>query len=775
MNRHLKELKEFPGGLQRRVILHSFFPDRSAAHFFSSSHLFPSHEFLCHKENPRKNRGSGETPFAGPITSSSPAAETESIPAGWRSWKHARRFRFIAALLVIAAATWQLSQANAAGVPTLQPVIVTAKSNNLIGTANSANEGTVLKKQLDQRTVYRPGELLETVPGLIVTQHSGEGKANQYFARGFNLDHGTDLRISVDGMLVNQRSHGHGQGYADLNFLIPELAAGLQYQKGPYYADQGDFSSAGAVNIGYANKLPTGIANYSVGNQGFMRGLIANSHDVGAGTMLYAVELNTKDGPWVTKENYKKFNAVLRYSQNTGNTQFNITAMGYGANWNSTDQIPERAVRNGLIPRLGAIDPSDGGESHRFSLSGALQHSSDYGITKVNLYTLHNNMALFSNFTYFLDDPVNGDQFSQIDKRFQSALNLSHAWVNNFAGFAFENTVGAQFQNDVIDNGLLNTRRRQTLSTTRRDHVVENSIGIYYQNSVQWLEKFRSVAGVRSDYYWFDVKSNISANSGQEYDSMTNPKLSFIFGPWAKTEYYVNYGSGFHSNDARGTTTTIDPKSGTMVNPVSPLVRSTGYEAGLRSAILPGLQASLAFFRLDMASELLFVGDAGTTEPSRPSKREGVEVSAFYMPNNWLMVDLDYALAKARFTGSDPEGNQGNHIPGAIQGVGKATVALDNIGPFFGSLQFRYFGKRPLTEDNSVQSNPTMTFNGQVGFKIDKKVRVILQGFNLLNTHAHAIDYYYTSRLADETNGQPDRHFHPIETRSFRVSIVANF
>ena len=213
-----------------------------------------------------------------------------------------------------------------------------------------------------------------------------------------------------------------------------------------------------------------------------------------------------------------------------------------------------------------------------------------------------------------------------------------------------------------------------------------------------------------------------------------------------------------------------------MLNPVSPLVRSTGYEAGLRTAILPGLQASLAFFRLDMASELLFVGDAGTTEPSRPSKREGVEVSAFYMPNNWLTVDVDYALAKARFTGVDPEGNQGNHIPGAIQGVGKAAVAVDNIGPFFGSLQFRYFGKRPLTEDNSVQSSPTMTFNGQVGLKIDKKVRVILQGFNLLNTHGHAIDYFYTSRLPGEAaGGVGDRHFHPVETRSFRVSIVANF
>jgi hypothetical protein len=675
--------------------------------------------------------------------------------------------------LIIGIILWVPCVTHAAGVPTLNEVVVKGRTNNLIGSANSANEGTVLKQQLDQRVVYRPGELLETVPGLIVSQHSGEGKANQYFARGFNLDHGTDLRISVDGMLVNQRTHGHGQGYADLNFLIPELASGLQYQKGPYYADQGDFSSAGAVSIGYVDKLPVGIANYTVGNQGYMRGLVAKSRDFGPGTLLFAGELLTKDGPWVTAENYKKFNTVLRYSQNTGNTRFNITAMGYGANWNSTDQIPERGVASGFVPRLGAIDPSDGGESHRFSLSSALQHASDYGITKANLYMVHSNLALFSNFTYFLDDPVNGDQFSQLDKRFQSAFNLSHAWVNNIAGFAVENTVGVQFQNDFIDNGLLSTKQRQTLSTTRRDHIVQNSVGLYYQNSVQWLEKFRSVTGVRSDYYWFDVKSNMSVNSGQQYDSMTNPKLSFIFGPWVKTEFYINYGSSFHSNDARGTTTTIDPKSGDAVGRVTPLVRSTGYETGFRTAILPGLQGSVAFFRLDMDSELLFVGDAGTTEPSRPSKREGVEVSAFYMPNNWLTVDVDYALAKARFTGSDPAGN---HIPGAIQGVGKVAVAIDNIGPLFGSMQFRYFGKRPLTEDNSVHSDNTMTLNGQIGFKIDKKVRVILQGFNLLNTHGHAIDYFYTSRLPGEpAAGVDDKHFHPMETRSFRVSLIANF
>lgn len=668
---------------------------------------------------------------------------------------------------------WPQEPANAAGVPTLKEMTVRAKARELIGSADSANEGTVLKQQLDLRTVYRPGELLETVPGLVVTQHSGEGKANQYFLRGFNLDHGTDLRITVDGMLVNQRSHGHGQGWSDTNFLIPELISSVQYMKGPYCAGQGDFSSAGAVSLGYVNTLPKGIASYGLGEQGFMRGLVAKSRKAGGGNILYALELLTKDGPWIKHEDFKKFNAVLRYSQDNGPTKFNVTAMGYGGKWNSTDQIPLRAVASGLIPRLGAVDPSDGGKSHRFSLSGALEHAGRFGKTQLNLYTLHTSTALFSNFTYFLDDPVNGDQFSQFDKRFQSAMNLSQAWVNKIGSFEVENTAGVQFQNDIIDNGLLSTKQRQTLSTTRKDHINQNSIGIYYQNGVQWLEKFRSVAGVRSDFFWFDVNSNISVNSGNRYDSITNPKLSLIFGPWQQTEFYFNYGGGFHSNDARGTTSTIDPKSGDPIQPVNPLVRSTGYEVGARTAIIPGLQASFALFRLDMASELLFVGDAGTTEPTRPSKREGFEVALFYKPNDWLTVDVDYALARARFSGSDPAGN---HIPGAIRGVGKLAVTVDDVGPFFGNLQIRYFGKRPLIEDNSVQSDHIVTLNGQIGYKISKNVRMTLQGFNLLNTHAHTIDYYYTSRLPGEpAAGVSDVHFHPIENRSLRVSWIANF
>lgn len=668
---------------------------------------------------------------------------------------------------------WLPLLVNAAGVPALREVIVRPNAKELIGVANSASEGTVIKQQIDLRTVHRPGELLESVPGLIVTQHSGEGKANQYFLRGFNLDHGTDFRVTVDGMLVNQRSHGHGQGWTDVNFIIPELMGNIQYQKGPYFASQGDFSSAGAVSMSYVDKLPQGIASYGLGQQGFMRGLIAKSHEVGSGNVLYALELLTKDGPWVKPEDFKKFNAVLRYSQDVGSTKFNITAMGYGGNWNSTDQIPQRAVASGLVPRLGAIDPSDGGEAHRFSLSSALEHKSKLGTTQLNLYTLHTNLALFSNFTYFLDDPINGDQFSQFDKRYQSAMNLNHFWVSKIGGFGIENSVGVQFQNDVIDNGLLSTKDRQTLSTTRTDHINQNSVGTFYQNSIQWLEKFRSVAGVRSDYYWLDVNSQLNVNSGNRHDSIINPKLSLIFGPWQQTEFYFNYGGGFHSNDARGATSTIDPKSGSPINPVNPLVRSTGYEVGVRTAIVPGLQASFALFRLDLDSELLFVGDAGTTIASRPSRREGVEISAFYMPTDWLTIDLDYALANASFQGSDPGGD---HIPGAIKGVGKAAVSVDNLGRFFGNMQFRYFGRRPLIEDNSVQSNHTITLNGQVGYKISKNVRVLVQGFNLLNTQAHAIDYYYTSRLPGEpAAGINDLHFHPIESRSLRVNLIANF
>ena len=486
------------------------------------------------------------------------------------------------------------SVAWAGGEQTLERVVVTGNSTGLVGVADSANTGTVTQKQLEARTAYRPGELLEATPGLIVSQHSGEGKANQFYLRGFNLDHGTDLRTTVDGMLVNQRSHSHGQGWTDLNFLIPELATGMEYRKGPYYASEGDFSSAGAVSIHYADSLTRGIASIGFGQNGFRRVLLADSPSLGKGKLLYAVEAMHNDGPFVQPDNYRKFNGVLRYSEGDAANGFNLSAMAYQARWNATDQIPKRAVDAGTLGRFDLIDPTDGGESHRYSLSGGWRRSSEASSTQVNAYLIDWKLNLFSNFTYFLDDPVNGDQFSQPDRRRTAGVNVSHRWQMAGQGRAglgleSENTVGVQFQNDNIFNSLESTRARQKLSVTRSDHIVETSVGLYAENATRWTPWFRTVAGVRADTYRFSVNGDNPANAGTVTATIANPKLGLIFGPWAKTEFYVNGGGGCHSNDARGTTITVDPKRGNGVDKVTPLVRSRGFELGLRSAWLPGL------------------------------------------------------------------------------------------------------------------------------------------------------------------------------------------
>ena len=676
----------------------------------------------------------------------------------------------------ISLATLSLSQAAlAGGEQELEKVVVTGSATNLVGVADSANVGTVTQKQLEARTVYRPGELLESAPGLVVSQHSGEGKANQFYLRGFNLDHGTDLRTSVDGMLVNQRSHSHGQGWTDLNFLIAELATGLEYKKGPYYANEGDFASAGAVSVRYADRLDRGLASLAVGQNGFRRALVADSPKLGSGNLLYAIEGMHNDGPFVHPDDYRKINGVLRYSEGDAGNGFNVSAMGYSAKWNSTDQIPKRAVDAGTLGRFDAIDPSDGGQSHRYSLSTAWRRTTEETATKVNAYVIDWKLRLFSNFTYFLDDPVNGDQFAQPDDRRTTAINASHTWKMDGLGMTSENTVGTQFQNDNIFNGLQSTKHRQLLSTTRRDHIVETSIGVYAENATRWLPWFRTVAGVRADTYRFKVTSDLDANSGKVTQTIANPKLDLIFGPWSKTEFYVNAGGGFHSNDARGTTLTVDPKTGDPADKVPALVRSKGLEVGVRTSIVPGLQTSLSVYRLDFGSELVFAGDAGTTEAGRPSRRTGFELANYHRLSDWLTVDADIAFARARFRDSDPDGI-GLRIPGSVEGVGSLALAVDNLGPWFGALQLRYFGPRPLIEDNSVRSKSTSTLNGRVGYKINQSVRVELEGFNLTNRKASAIDYYYTSRLPGEpAAGVNDVHFHPIESRSFRVSAVVNF
>jgi hypothetical protein len=665
-------------------------------------------------------------------------------------------------------------------------VVVTAKQtfrnladidepvNNLIGIADAATQGVITAKEIERRPFQRAGEILESVPGVIVSQHSGEGKANQYYLRGFNLDHGTDIAVTVAGVPVNMPTHGHGQGYADANFLIPEIISGVQYKKGPYYADEGDFSSAGAVNVNYVNLLDRPVVLLQRGSAGFGRALVAASSRAGDGFLLCAIEAGTNDGPWEQPGEFRKLNGVLRYSQGDQRGGFSLTAMGYDAKWKSTDQIPDRAVTSGTISRFGFIDPSDGGKTSRYSLAGDWQRNSSSSLTQAGAYAMRYRMNLFSNFTYFLDDPVNGDQFEQADERIVAGARISHRWLSKWGTLPAENVVGVKLRHDDIGNvGLYHTRERVRLGTTRQDEVNQSGVGIYAQSSLQWSRWLRTIAGLRGDHYRFDVDSIEPRNSGRDDATLLSPKFTMILGPWRNTELYANTGSSFHSNDARGATITIDPATGQPAERVTPLVRTRGAEIGLRATPVPRFHMTASLWALDMASELLFVGDAGTTEASRPSRRLGFELSTYYNALDWLAIDADYAFSRARFRDDDPAGDR---IPGAIEGVASVGLNVLDVRGISGELRYRHFGPRPLIEDDTVRSRSSDLLNARIGYRIAPRIRFDVDVFNILDAEVSDIDYFYSSRLPGEIDsGIDDVHFHPVEKRAVRIGLTTSF
>lgn len=644
-----------------------------------------------------------------------------------------------------------------------------------IGTAQSASQGVIAPGVLLAQPAYRTGEIFETVPGLIVTQHSGEGKANQYFMRGFNLDHGTDLALFIDGMPINMRSHGHGQGYADTNFLIPEILRGLSFRKGPYFASEGDFASAGAIHLDLLDRLQKSFAQVEVGSFGDWRAVTGMSAPVGAmGTFLVAGELAHFDGPWERPDDAQRFNGILRYSSGSYDNGFALTAMAYKSDWFATSQIPLRAVESGAIGLFGTLDPTDGGFAQRFSLSGRWHETTADVATRVSAYLIKSDLTLFNNFTYFLNDPANGDQFKQTDARVIAGASASKTFfVTTPGGFKSETTVGLQTRYDDIAVGLFNTKERAYLSTVRDDKVREASIGVFAESTLRWTQWLRTTTGIRGDLYWADVQSDLAANSGSDIDSILSPKLGLVLTPWSKTEIYFNLGTGFHSNDARGVVTTIDPVSGTPVSTTPFLVRSKGAEIGLRTQPGKDVTATFSVFGLDFDSEIVFVGDAGTTEASRPSRRIGSEFSLHAKLLPWLMLDLDAAYTHARFLEDDPLA-PGRYIPGAVEGVVSIGLSFEDVyGGWFGGVKMRYFGPRPLIEDNSVRSDSTLTVSARLGYKFDDGLSVRLDAFNLFNQEASQIDYYYTSKLLGEAGaGVDDIHFHPLEPRSFRLSVT---
>ncbi|HEY6641969.1 TonB-dependent receptor [Povalibacter sp.] len=674
-----------------------------------------------------------------------------------------------ASLTVVSAA------ALAGGIPTavLEEVTVTGKLDRLTGSSVAANQGVVTHEQLDLRPVLRTGELMEAVPGLIVTQHSGDGKANQYFLRGFNLDHGTDLATSVNGVPVNMPTHGHGQGYTDINFVIPELVESIAYRKGTYYAETGNFSAAGAVDMRYRSKLEAPLFVMEGGTDDYYRGLLAASPQVGPGILLTALDYAHTDGPWELEENFRKLNGFVRYSQPLAAGQFSISAQGYDGDWRSTDQIPQRAVDAGQLGRFGNIDPTDAGSSHRYGISVDWGGVVGGGQMTALLYAVDYELNLFSNFTYCVD-PVNGDQFEQLDDRRVHGGEV--AWRDSFEALSRLQTltVGVQVRSDDIGNvGLYRTIRGERFETIREDSVRQVSYAAYASVETRWSDVVHTTVGLRGDYFDFDVDANRLENSGTASDSIVSPKFALVLGPWSETEFFVDVGKGFHSNDARATTIRVDPNDGvTPVARADPLVDALGADLGVRTAIIPNLQLSASLWSLELDSELLFVGDAGTTEASRGSERYGVEIAAIWNPVHWLIIDGDLAWSQARFTDDDPAGNR---IPGAIEDVASLGVAVDHPSGWFGGLRFRYFGEAPLIEDDSVRSEPTTLVNLEAGYRIGKSWRLSAALYNVFDSTDNDITYFYESQLANESAPVEDIHFHPVEPRTVRVTLRTSF
>ncbi|MBP7140487.1 MAG: TonB-dependent receptor plug domain-containing protein [Opitutaceae bacterium] len=655
----------------------------------------------------------------------------------------------------------------------LPAVVVQGRDTDLVGVALSATQGIVGAKELSARPFLRRGELLEAVPGVVITQHSGDGKANQYFLRGFNLDHGTDFSLSVDGMPINMRSHAHGQGYADLNFLIPELIQQIDYSKGPFYVEVGDFSAAGAAEFRQFGSLPHDFLAITWGENRYARMAAGATRRGGSNETSAAVEFTHDDGPWELREDSNRTNVFLRHRWLHDGVNYRVTAMGYHGKWRSTDQIPLRAVDDGTIDRFGIIDPTNGGKSDRFSLSFEGSVEGAHGTTRFNAYAIYYRLNLFSNFTYFLDDPIDGDQFNQRDRRSLVGGSLTRSWSGHWGTAKSETTAGVQIRADFISElGLFHTSRRIHLSTVRDDDVTELSAGLFIKNETRWTDWLRTHMGIRGDAYRFEVDSQAPRNSGNRLADILSPKLGLVLGPWENTELYANFGCGFHSNDARGTTIRVDPADESSVDRVTPLVRSRGLEWGLRTSKVSGLTHSLALWALDLDSELVFVGDAGGTEPTGRTRRYGVEFANYYRVNRWMALDGDLSFTHARYR---EDLGSGTHIANSIDTVVTAGAAFGGPEGGFGAVRLRYFGPQPLVEDASVRAPSSSSVNIRIGWR-QKNWEAVIEVFNILNRRSYDIAYFYPSRLPGEPlTGVDDIHFHPSEPPALRATIARRF
>lgn len=649
-------------------------------------------------------------------------------------------------------------------------VIHEGHETSLIGEAISSSEGIITQSEIESRPVLRTGEILEFVPGMVVTQHSGSGKANQYFLRGFNLDHGTDFSTSIEGMPINMRTHGHGQGYTDLSFIIPEFVERIDYQKGPYHAEDGDFSAAGSARFSLVNHLKSPFVSVELGENGYQRTVMGTETHIGNNELLLGLEAHQYDGPWEdVKENVDKYNFLARLHRPVGDGDLSLTFMGYKNSWNSADQIPKYAVEDGVISNLGSIDPTVGGESSRYSLSGKWRND-DW---LIDAYAIQSDLNLYSNFTYFLDDPVNGDQFEQVDDRTLYGANIRKRVTGQLGDKEVYQDFGLQLRHDAINEVALNkTQQRRYLSTVRSDKADVSSVGLYWEGEVELTDKLSASTGVRYDHMKVDVTSNIPQNSGTDDDGLVSFKGALRYTFNDKWDAYVNAGQSFHSNDARGAVISVDPVTNDPMNPVDLMVRAQGVEVGLRFFETDKLNISTALWMLDLDSELLFVGDAGNTEASRASRRHGVELTAYYWLSDYLNLDFEAAWSQARF--KDDVAGEGNKVEGSLPFVVSAGVSWKPTTNWDTALRVRHFSNRVLDSYDEQKSDPFTVVNFGLGYKTGNW-QYGVDVLNLFDSSDQDIAYYYASQISPVANSRESVHFHPIEPRTVRTKVRYNF